>query len=557
MNELSSLFADARDDSVILLQKDKTYHVCRHDSYHLDGYFCTNTASQQENPTGERFTAIYLKEKKNITIDGNGATLLVHGKMTPILLDRCENITVKNLTVDYACPTMAEFTVLDNTDGVVTLKINDDCRYQIRGNQLIWCGENDPTGKPEWEDPSNGNRRYTKIFDPVTQMTRHLHPDQISFTHIEPLDAQTVRCTLLYPNADFPVGCVLQSRNIVRDQVCSLFQRCKNLTFDNLRIQFMHGLGMVSQFCDTVTFKNCDLTPKTGRTIVSTADFFQFSGCKGLLTIENCKAAGAQDDFANIHGTHLQIVDLNRNQNTLTVRFKHYETWGLQAFEAGDELEFIRWNTLIPYGSTKVISYEKINPTDILLRVTQIPEEIVLGKDVVENVTWTPELIVRGCDFGHNAGRGILCTTRKPVLIENNRFDTLQGPALVIEDDCNFWFESGYTTKVVFRNNTVIACNYETAEGNSHVVQYTPKVMDEQSKQPVHGKLILSGNRFLQSPNGNYHIRLEYLKEAEITDNLFEGDYTLHTKVCDHITDSNNTVIKNQTTNETKNPRTF
>ena len=100
MNELSSLFADARDDSVILLQKDKTYHVCRHDSYHLDGYFCTNTASQQENPTGERFTAIYLKEKKNITIDGNGATLLVHGKMTPLLLDRCENITVKNLTVD-------------------------------------------------------------------------------------------------------------------------------------------------------------------------------------------------------------------------------------------------------------------------------------------------------------------------------------------------------------------------------------------------------------------------------------------------------------------------
>ena len=66
-----------------------------------------------------------------------------------------------------------------------------------------------------------------------------------------------------------------------------------------------------------------------------------------------------------------------------------------------------------------------------------------------------------------------------------------------------------------------------------------------------------TGERFLQSPNGNYHIRLEYLKEAEITDNLFEGDYTLHTKVCDHITDSNNTVIKNQTTNETKNPRTF
>ena len=51
-------------------------------------------------------------EKKNITIDGNGSTVLVHGKMTPILLDRCENITIKNLIIDYACPTMSEFKVL-------------------------------------------------------------------------------------------------------------------------------------------------------------------------------------------------------------------------------------------------------------------------------------------------------------------------------------------------------------------------------------------------------------------------------------------------------------
>ena len=55
-----------------------------------------------------------------------GAEILIHGKMTPILMDRCENITVKNLVIDYAAPTMTEFTVteingqkLASTQGVV------------------------------------------------------------------------------------------------------------------------------------------------------------------------------------------------------------------------------------------------------------------------------------------------------------------------------------------------------------------------------------------------------------------------------------------------------
>ena len=74
------------------------------------------------------------------------------------------------------------------------------------------------------------------------------------------------------------------------------------------------------------------------------------------------------------------------------------------------------------------------------------------NKDVVENATWTPNLYVCNCNFGPTSGRGILCTTRGKVVIENNRFRNLWGPAMLIEDDCNFWFESGYTKNVIFRN---------------------------------------------------------------------------------------------------------
>ena len=494
MNELSELFLNIRDGDNVVLEKDKIYHVRQDDSFELYGYFCSNTAKKHENPDGMRKTAIYLKNKKNITVDGNGATVMVHGKMTPLLFDRCENIAVRNLTVDYACPTMTEFTILSNNDGKCEIKINSECLFCIEGNDLIWQGESDENGKPYWESNYIGTGRYIKIFDPEKEQCRDFSKTDLAFDKIEQTDNGTLRVWLKNKNADFPAGNIIQTRSIVRDQTGSLFQRSKNLNFENLRIKFMHGLGMVSQFCENVAFRNCDFTPGEGRTIASTADFFQFSGCRGKLVIENCKAWGAQDDYINVHGTHLRIVDKNDAENNIVVRFMHNETWGFQAFETGDELEFIRWDTLIPYGKTKVSEYQKLNDTDIKLYLDRPLPSIEINKDVIENATWTPDLYVRNCDFGPTSGRGILCTTCGDVIIENNRFRNLWGSALLIEDDCNFWFESGYTKEIIFRNNHVIGCEYAKMHESAAVIRYTPKVMNEQSEEFVHGKLVLTGN---------------------------------------------------------------
>lgn len=148
MNELSTIFSKIADGTYITLEKNRVYDVSQDDSFELDGYYCTNTAKKHENPTGKREAAIYLKDKSDIVIDGNGATVLVHGKMTPFVFDRCSNITVKNLTVDYACPTMAEITVVSNNDGECVIKINPECLFRVEDNSIIWQGEPDKNGKP-------------------------------------------------------------------------------------------------------------------------------------------------------------------------------------------------------------------------------------------------------------------------------------------------------------------------------------------------------------------------------------------------------------------------
>ena len=286
MNELCKLIAALQDGDTLVLEQGKIYDVRQDDSYDLTGYFCSNTARQEENRDGQKYAALYLKDKKDIVIDGNGATLLVHGKMTPMLFDHCENITVRNLTIDYACPTMTEFTVLENCGGVVTIRINEECLFRVEGNQLYWHGETGLDGKPYWEDRADdaygsGGARLAMALNPDTLCASAFKAAHLSFTKIEQLGPHTLRCTLAHPDTDLPAGTIIQTRNVIRDQVGSMFQRCKNLCLENMRIMFMHGLGLVAQFCENVTYRNCDLTPKEGRTIVSTADFFHFSGCRG------------------------------------------------------------------------------------------------------------------------------------------------------------------------------------------------------------------------------------------------------------------------------------
>ena len=542
MNELSNIFLNINNGDTITLERDKVYDVFQDDAFFHEGYFCSNTAKRHENPKGTRYSAIYLSGKSNITIDGNGATILIHGKMTPLLFDRCENITVKNLTIDYACPTMTEFTILENKDGKCIIKINEDCRYRIHKGHLIWMGEGDKNGKPYWESDYIGQGRYIKLYNPKTETAIDFRKVDLDFKDIEEIAPHTLRVTLRDKDIHFPEGHIIQTRSIVRDQTGSLFNRCKNLSFQSLRIMFMHGLGMVSQFCENVSFVDCDFTPKAGRTITSTADFFQFSGCKGKLLVDNCKAWGAQDDYINVHGTHLRIIKKNERKKTITVRFMHPETWGFQAFEVGDELEFIRWDTLKPYAETKVLNYERLNDTDIRLTLDRPLPNIIVGKDVVENATWTPDLYVRGCDFGPTEGRGILATTRGEVIIENNSFRNLWGPALLIEDDCNFWFESGYTREIIFRNNTVANCEYASMWEGSPVIRYSPKVMDEGSKEYVHGKLTLTGNTFSLPKEEKHRIYLESLEEAYISGNVFDKPYEIVSKSVGNIKDDNNIV---------------
>ncbi len=82
-----------------------------------------------------------FKQAKNITLDGEGSRLVTHGEMTSVVIDESENITLKNLSIDAADPSVTEMTVESITGNEVIYKVHSTSNYQINGSTLKWIGE--------------------------------------------------------------------------------------------------------------------------------------------------------------------------------------------------------------------------------------------------------------------------------------------------------------------------------------------------------------------------------------------------------------------------------
>ena len=129
------------------------------------------------------------------------------------------------------------------------------------------------------------------------------------------------------------------------------------------------GLGIVSQFSENISLLKVVVAPRenSGRIIASFADCFHFSGCRGLVKIDSCFTSGSHDDAVNVHGTHLQITKVDGGK--ITVRFMHHQTYGFDAFFAGDSIAFVDPKTLMPLGTAKLKTAKLINKREMEIEV--------------------------------------------------------------------------------------------------------------------------------------------------------------------------------------------
>lgn len=528
----------------IEFEKGKQYEVFPETAYHETGYYISNAATKEENADGERWSAIFMKDMEDVTVDGREAMLNIHGVMTPLLLDGCKNITFENLHVDWARPTMSEFNIVEVGDDYAKVQVLEGSLYELEngGTSLRWVSEKRPDGEYYWtlsgglvgkHDPEQNTSRRSSFPYPSKYVDEGNGVLKLEYGY----------------RPSLKVGENYQFRSGSRDQVGSFIHKCENVKFNNMGFHYMHGLGIVSQYTKNIAFDNIDCTPRkeTGRICASSADFLQVSGCSGLVSVTDSKFSGAHDDVFNIHGTHLRIVNKDESANKITVQFMQERSWGFQAFDVGDEIEFVKPDTMLNYASNKVKSFNRLDDYRIELTLEEpLPEEIGLNADVVENITATPDVLLKGNYADNITTRGVLCTTRGEVLIEDNTFYKNGMSGVLLEDDVRAWYESGPVKNMIIRNNKFVECGGPQIFSNPQTSVYDPL-------KTVHSNIQIVGNEF----TGNSSIEMLSTKDIVIKDNIFTDGGSVKLSACNGFEIGENKGVRNVSVSNSLNDKSL
>jgi hypothetical protein len=438
---------------VIMAKGNKTSPVTinfapgRYDFYPDSSYKTRfDISNTNDTPLFLKAIALYVVNSKYVKLNAPGAKIVLRGKMIETCIDKCEDISIHGISFDYERPTVSELKVVNVNEHYADLQVQPDSKYTIKDSVLTWEGEG-WRHKPGW---------YWQVFDPKTG---DLSRQSTELSKVKFENKEGMLRAWFAQNPGFKTGLIYQNRDVVRDCAGIFMQRSKNISLTNIRIYFMHGLGVVSQFCENISMDSVVVKPdeKLGRTCSAWADILHFSGCRGLIDINNSFLSAANDDAINVHGTHLKIVE-KLSSSQIKVRFMHNQTYGFDAFKAGDSIDFIHAKSLLAFGDSKITSARELNDKEFLLTL-QTPVPLNMGdNDVVENTTWTPRVWIHNTTITRIPTRGILVTTRRKVVIEHCTFQRTNMTGVLVEDDAESWYESGMVRDLTIRKNNFVEC---------------------------------------------------------------------------------------------------
>ena len=402
------------------------------------------------DPDSEQTIAMALRGARNIVVDGGGSEFVFHGRMKVFHVEDCENVTLRNFSTDWDRPYISQGEFVAVTPQYVDLRI--DCSqypYVIEQGHIRFTGEGWSAGVVD---------SYMNIYDKATSTiayrTRDSHTGNIFNGEAEQVAPDVVRFH----------GSILEREVPVRPgQIITLYhgtyiltgiELCysRDITLEDITLYHTLSNGVYGYRCENITLHRVSTTPRTekGRVFSTVADASHFTCCRGRILIDGCAHAGQGDDFMNVRGTYSRIESF-KDRCTALIDGRGWTMGATDTLWVVDRETMRRGAELVVRRINKRNGGYEVEFTDT------VPAEVSEGM-FLENKTWTPELVVRNCRFEKkNRARGMLVTTPRRVVIENNYFNTA-GAAILIEGDLDHWFESGSHTDLTIRNNRFVNC---------------------------------------------------------------------------------------------------
>ena len=474
-------------------------------------------------------TPFHLNGFKNLTLEGAGAVFMIHGRMTPFVLNACDGVTVRGITVEHERPSVFELKVLSKKDGFVEYLAAAGDRFQIEKNRLVWFDADDNRQLPN----------LTQEYDPLTDTTWRRRDPLAGVKAVKALGKRRIRAQYdpssgvyknIIPSRSF------QLRQTTRNQCGTVIFECSDVTFEDMSIHSWNGLGFVAQFSRNITLRNLRMEPRqgSGRTNAGFSDGIQMMNCRGQLIVEGCRIAGLHDDHINIYGQMMKLESVV-SPGVIRAVYTSGETEGHINFRPGDRIGFRNRTTLADEGCSQIIKAELLDNKTMRLQIKgKIPAEPVW----VENRTWIPdEVVIRNNYFGRVATRSILIYLARKAVIENNFFHRIRMPAILLQTPDHRYALQNYVGDLTVRGNVFYECA-------STLIRSNPQVKNLSANSNLYGTIEVKDNFVSMRRVKPFFLDLRGFSGVNIQRNHIETDQPVETLV--RITDCKSVKLRPQ-----------
>lgn len=477
---IARIQAECKDGEAVILRFEEgryNFHEkgCAEREYYISNH-------DQTNP---KKVGLALEDMKNLTVDGQGAELIFHGRMLPVSLLRSENCTLKNLHIDFENPHISQVKVIENDPqkGIV-LEPAQWVKYRITKDGFFETFGDGWTMRHNYGIAFEGDTKHlvyntSDVYCPIKGV-KEIAPRRIL--------APEWKDQRLVP------GTVMALRGWYRPTPGIFLSHDVNTTIENVQVHYAEGMGLLAQLCENITldkFGVCLRGENDPRYFTTQADATHFSGCKGKIVSRNGLYEGMMDDAINVHGTYLKVVK-RVDDRTLVGRYMHNQAWGFEWGCIGDEVQFVRSNTMELIGETNRIAsirpYDKeqiAGAREFLITFAEPVDAAINEKSGfgIENLTWTPEVLFAGNVIRNNRARGTLFSTPKATVVEDNLFDHTSGAAVLLCGDCNGWYETGACRNVIIRKNRFVNALTNLFQFTNAVISIYPEIPNLKDQQ--------------------------------------------------------------------------
>ena len=477
---IARIQAECKDGEAVILRFEEgryNFHEkgCAEREYYISNH-------DQTNP---KKVGLALEDMKNLTVDGQGAELIFHGRMLPVSLLRSENCTLKNLHIDFENPHISQVRVIENDPqkGIV-FEPAQWVKYRITKDGFFETFGDGWTMRHNYGIAFEGDTKHlvyntSDVYCPIKGV-KEIAPRRIL--------APEWKDQRLVP------GTVMALRGWYRPTPGIFLSHDVNTTIENVLVHYAEGMGLLAQLCENITldkFGVCLRGENDPRYFTTQADATHFSGCKGKIVSRNGLYEGMMDDAINVHGTYLKVVK-RVDDRTLVGRYMHNQAWGFEWGCIGDEVQFVRSNTMELIGETNRIAsirpYDKeqiAGAREFLITFTEPVDAAINEKSGfgIENLTWTPEVLFAGNVIRNNRARGTLFSTPKATVVEDNLFDHTSGAAVLLCGDCNGWYETGACRNVIIRKNRFVNALTNLFQFTNAVISIYPEIPNLKDQQ--------------------------------------------------------------------------